>query len=323
MEVGGKRADSTAATFCQPCTDAGDSVAALKLCSVCKEWLCVTCIEYHRRFKATKTHTLLDKDSVSDTTAEQDQSNTTHFCDAHPAELIKYFCPTHDTVHCGDCAASKSCKLDKLSSISSNIRNKREFKELQSNIVQLIQGADALESKVNTIVESVEEEGDNHLDQVARHEQWLIEKIKAHSAGLKDDVNIAMSETKYQLSSVIDTCTDIRSTGEQLSNGLDESNANDSEVFIAFIKAKPVLQTKSDELIAAGRQSKVKHYRFKKCLDIETMLQTSKSFGTYEADVEDVQPSLSTGRPKVKSMNVPQRPDDTGITCTCLCSMCF
>jgi len=295
MEVCGKRADNAGAPFCQPCTDAGDSVAALKLCAVCKEWLCVTCIEYHRRFKATKTHTLLNKDSVSDTTAEQDQSNTTHYCYAHLTELIKYFCPTHDTVHCGDCAASKSGKLDKLSSISNNIRNKKEFKELQSNIVELIQGADALESKVNTIVESAVEEGANHLDQVARHEQGLIEKIKAHSASLKDDVNIATSETTYQLSSVIDMCTDIRSTGEQLSNGLDKSNANDSEVFIAFVKAKPVLQTKSDELIAAGRQSKVKHYRFKKCLDIETMLQTSKSFGTYEAEVEDVQPSLSTG----------------------------
>jgi len=182
-----------------------------------------------------------------------------------------------------------------------------------------------LESKVNTIVESAVGKGANHLDQVARHEQGLIKKIKAHSASLKDDVNIATSETKYQLSSVIDICTDIRSTGEQLSNGLDESNANNSEVFIAFVKAKPVLQTKSDELIAAGRQSKVKHYSFKKCLDIETMLQTSKSFGTYEAEVEDVQPSLSTGRPEVQSMNVPQRPDDTSrpITFTCLCSRCF
>jgi len=76
MEVGGKRSSKAGAPFCQPCTGAGDSVTAVKLCSVCREWLCITCSEYHRRFKATRTHTLLDKDVVAESTQEENQENS-------------------------------------------------------------------------------------------------------------------------------------------------------------------------------------------------------------------------------------------------------
>jgi len=314
MEVDGRCADKTGAQFCQPCADAdaGDSVAAVKFCSVCKDWLCVTCIEYHRRFKSTRTHTLLDTNLVADSTQGESTENAHYYCDAHPTELIKYFCPKNDTVHCGDCAASSTRQMDKICSISNQIRNKDNFKELQSDIVQLIKGADALESKVNTMIESVVEKGASHLDQVARHEQTLIEKIKAHSAGLKDDINIATSEAKHQLGSVIDLCTDIKSTGDQLGDSLKESDRNDSEVFIAFVKAKPVLKSKSDELISARRQANVKQCVFKKCVELETMLQTTKSFGTYEGELEEIQTSQSTGRPEVQTTNVNQHTEATG-----------
>jgi len=297
--------------LCQPCSEGGDTVTAVKFCSVCKEWLCINCTNCHRRFKATKTHTLLDKESVSNTTSKQEQENKTYYCAIHPTELIKYYCPKHAILHCGDCAASKSCKMDKLSSISNNIRSNGDVIAFQSNIFQLVKDADALESKVNTMIESAEEQETCHLNQVATHEQGLIEKIIAHSASLNDDINIAKNETQSQLANVIGKCADIRSVGEQLGHTLDGS-VNDPEVFIAFVKAKPVFQSKSDELVAAVSQTNVKQYRFKKCVDLETMLQTAKSFGTYEAEVKDAQPAQSLEQPDVQTSIVQQNPQNTG-----------
>ena len=315
MEVDGKQRDKDEHTsddpICQPCSEGGDTMTAVKFCSVCKEWMCCNCTNCHRRFKATRTHTLLDKDAVSHSTTEHEPENITYHCAIHPTELIKYYCPKHSMLHCGDCAASVSCKMNKLSSMSSSIRNNEEFVELQSNIVQLVKDADALESKVNTMIESAVEQGTSHLDQVARHEQFLIEKIKTHSASLKDDINIATSEAKYQLGSVIDMCADIRSVGEQFGQTLD-GGVNGPEVFIAFIKAKPVFQSKSVELIEAGNQTNVKQYKFKKCVDLETMLQTTKSFGTYVVEEKDAHPALSPDEPEIQTLNVQQHSEDTG-----------
>ena len=59
MDVDGKHAENTAALSCQPCTDTEERVAAVKFCSVCKEWLCISSTKFHRRLKAAKAHALL------------------------------------------------------------------------------------------------------------------------------------------------------------------------------------------------------------------------------------------------------------------------
>jgi len=96
MEVDGRLADSTAVVeWCQPCADAGNDVIAVKFCSVCKDWLCSACTDFHRRFKASKHHTLYDEDALPVTVQDIEQENKTKYCKTHPNELIKYFCPTH------------------------------------------------------------------------------------------------------------------------------------------------------------------------------------------------------------------------------------
>ena len=92
MEVAGKRSNSEVTPVCQPCADADDNLPAAKFCAVCKEWLCGNCVEYHRRFRPTRNHTLIDKDeAISTDTEDQGAENGKHYCSAHPTELIKYF----------------------------------------------------------------------------------------------------------------------------------------------------------------------------------------------------------------------------------------
>jgi len=285
MEVDGRLADSTRVVeWCQPCADAGNNVIAVKFCSVCQEWLCSACTDFHRRLKALKHHTLYDKDALPVTCQNTEQENKTKYCKTHPNELIKYFCPTHKTLHCGDCAASSTCKMDKISNVCKGIRNDEEFKELNTNVGTFMREATVLESSANEKITSVEEKGARDVAEVDRFEQIIIEKIRSHSRSIKDDINIAISESKYQLEGVIDRCNEIRSVGEQLSNELDESIENNSEVFISFVQAKPALQSTFDELAAAKDQSKQKSYRFKKSVELENALQKVKSFGSYEAE---------------------------------------
>jgi len=294
MEVDGRLAVSTGVMeWCQPCADTGNNVMGVKFCSVCKEWLCSACTDFHRRLNALKHHTLYDKDALPVAVQDIEQENKTKYCKTHPNELIKYFCPTHTTLHCGDCAASSTCKMDKISNVCKDIRTAEEFKELQSNIGHLIEEASVLESSANEMITSSVEKGARDVDEVERFEQLIIEKIKSHSRSIKGDINIATSELKCQLEGVIDRCNEIKSVGEQLSNGLDESIENNSEVFISFVQAKPVLQSTFDELTAAKDQSKQTTFRFKKSVELENALAKVKSFGSYEA-AEATLPARST-----------------------------
>ncbi|CAG2218273.1 KRAB [Mytilus edulis] len=52
------------ASFCDPCSEADKSLTATKYCSDCEERLCTDCAESHCRFKAFKSHHVIDLSSI-------------------------------------------------------------------------------------------------------------------------------------------------------------------------------------------------------------------------------------------------------------------
>ncbi|XP_053386654.1 uncharacterized protein LOC128550838 [Mercenaria mercenaria] len=55
---------------CDPCNTVGDHVEAQGYCTNCEEYLCGTCFRSHSRSKASRHHTLLDKDAMPRITAK-------------------------------------------------------------------------------------------------------------------------------------------------------------------------------------------------------------------------------------------------------------
>ena len=52
------------ADVCDPCLESNKTVHAEKYCSECEEKLCAECTESHRRFKAFKSHDVIDLSSI-------------------------------------------------------------------------------------------------------------------------------------------------------------------------------------------------------------------------------------------------------------------
>jgi hypothetical protein len=50
--------------LCEPCLESNKTVHAEKYCSECEEKLCAECIASHRRFKAFKSHHVIDLSSI-------------------------------------------------------------------------------------------------------------------------------------------------------------------------------------------------------------------------------------------------------------------
>ena len=76
------------APYCQMCIEGGDSIAAEAYCTVCKEFQCLMCSNMHRRSRGTRTHHMLDKESMPTKIADQDHksrhNNLSVFCEEHP-----------------------------------------------------------------------------------------------------------------------------------------------------------------------------------------------------------------------------------------------
>ncbi|XP_052789510.1 uncharacterized protein LOC128223990 isoform X1 [Mya arenaria] len=96
-----QKGPSSRKRFCNPCSDECQEEASM-FCKACKEYLCETCVAYHRKQKATKDHTLSTDLSIGDTDEDKDIP-----CDV--CKIAKTFSPSEN--FCTDCEENlcKSC----------------------------------------------------------------------------------------------------------------------------------------------------------------------------------------------------------------------
>jgi hypothetical protein len=77
----------------------GKNSTAVKYCSDCEEKLCGDCAGSHLRFKAFKSHHVIDLSSIGSKIPTSSKIN----CEIHPDVQIDYFCSQHDVVCCRVC----------------------------------------------------------------------------------------------------------------------------------------------------------------------------------------------------------------------------
>ncbi|XP_060569257.1 uncharacterized protein LOC132727706 [Ruditapes philippinarum] len=152
MEVSGKTRDRAQGltsssgsskchgVLCQPCSSEGESFEADGFCQNCQEYLCKTCIKYHRKVTVSKHHTVLDKGNMP-TNVEQHtfKQICTLTCDKHKLEIIKYFCKEHDTSGCENCMVigHKTCKVEFIPDIADEFTNGEEYKAILAKLEKL------------------------------------------------------------------------------------------------------------------------------------------------------------------------------------------
>ncbi|XP_052073670.1 E3 ubiquitin-protein ligase TRIM71-like [Mytilus californianus] len=91
------------ANLCDPCSAANKSLTATKYCSDCEERLCTDCAESHRRFKAFKSHHVIDLSSIGSNKLISAKKN----CHVHSDMLWDYYCTDHEIVCCRACISNE------------------------------------------------------------------------------------------------------------------------------------------------------------------------------------------------------------------------
>ncbi|XP_060589368.1 transcription intermediary factor 1-alpha-like [Ruditapes philippinarum] len=151
MEVSGKKENkhqvqisssgsSQSCKVCQPCKADGESLEADGFCQNCQEYLCKTCIKYHRKVTVSKHHTILDKATMPKNVEPQIVKRLcTETCEKHKLKIIKYFCSDHDTVGCGNCMVidHKACHVEFIPDIADEFINGEAYKAILDRLEKL------------------------------------------------------------------------------------------------------------------------------------------------------------------------------------------
>ena len=105
--------------MCSPCEDKGLMVEAAFYCIICDDFLCVPCYQVHNSLKATKSHSVFDRDEIGKWGQQVKHSTLptakghqvkhstlpTSVCPDHPDETLKLLCLDHNTLCCSVCGS--------------------------------------------------------------------------------------------------------------------------------------------------------------------------------------------------------------------------
>jgi hypothetical protein len=130
MEVYGKRA-GTVTEPCEPCQITGKCTQSDGYCKDCEENMCTKCFQNHATGKLCRNHVMSPLGQGILDGKDRERSNEK--CKTHTSEYIKYYCPKHDMVTCGDCnvADHHGCKMEFISIVSKRFENSSEFKDIE------------------------------------------------------------------------------------------------------------------------------------------------------------------------------------------------
>ncbi|VDI49609.1 Hypothetical predicted protein [Mytilus galloprovincialis] len=124
-------------SLCDPCTAENLSVPATKYCPACEERLCPTCTESHTRFKAFKSHQVIDLSTV----ASDIPISAKKICNVHTDMLLDYYCTDHEIVCCRACIPKDHRKCENvlpLEHASKDVKKSALFTDVMQDINQLI-----------------------------------------------------------------------------------------------------------------------------------------------------------------------------------------
>jgi len=93
----GEKAQSSGKT----CENGLDCNPAVVHCLDCKCFLCQTCLEYHKKVKASKHHRCVSLREIKEDVRKMEQKR---YCAEHEEEELKLYCKTCREVICRDCA---------------------------------------------------------------------------------------------------------------------------------------------------------------------------------------------------------------------------
>ncbi|XP_052808134.1 uncharacterized protein LOC128237003 [Mya arenaria] len=287
MEVSGKKLSDQDRAYCQPCYEEGEHITADAFCTVCKEFLCSTCINEHRALKATKRHTLLDKTSMpTSMTDKVNEENNNMPCDIHPKEFIKYFCSSHETVNCGHCLVieHRSCKINIISEISDSFKNGPDYRDIKSLISKLLKDVNDCISDVESNIKTVLKIGEDEIKKLKDYREKVNNNFDEREKSLLEIIEQIKDMDKSRLDSLKPKCDEIKAKLDEMKCKLDAQERNSVNLFIEAKKVRKQVECLEAALNDISKENIVQRYEFIKDTATEKLIAASSSLGIVSKD---------------------------------------
>jgi len=226
--------------------------------------------------------------------------NISEYCEEHPRELIKYYCPTHKSLHCADCYILDfhKCKMELVTKVAAGFKDGESYKEFKSKMSKLTDdfsiNTSELEKKVNANKNNERKDTEQVLAFQAHITASLnktCKQITAQIAKANQDSNAALSDLQERSKATGDEASSLK-------DYIDGNEDNDVLLFISTHRSQIKMGEISNKLQQIMEEQKVvPKYEFVKNAEAEASLANPSWIGVYrKIGVERITGGLGHGR---------------------------
>ncbi|XP_052818165.1 protein wech-like [Mya arenaria] len=293
MEVSGKIRDPglgkcsvDTTVYCQPCDEGGFRAVARGFCQTCEEYMCDPCIEAHKRFKVSRNHIMLSKDKMPSfyPSSKKSDIGETEYCKTHPKEMIKFYCPTHCDLGCGDCVVlnHRSCEVDYIADVAQDFVIGNEFRELGPSIKRTEDLLSGSISNVDELLDEVENQSKHEIARLRKFRAEINTYLDRHEKELLDNIRKVEIDDENVLNALKSDCESAKSGLEAMRAELSSGDISVNQRYVAARRAEKDIRNTLDKKEQISGLIKARKYRFIQDEDTERLLGSNMGLGTLD-----------------------------------------
>ena len=318
---------------CGPCQTDGLDKQANHYCNECREYLCNSCKDAHRKLAISKSHTILSGKQMPARTSSSQRSDFIAYCSCNKNKQVEFYCEEHHEVICNPCkmVRHRSCKTLDVQEKSAGYTTAR-VNSMLTKIKSLIHEFDTKRKQRKTDREELK-----HLKEDCKNKiKYFRATIDGILDNLEEKVLDEVDEYDEKQSRRIDQHITVLTTGLQMLDADREqleyakTNGNKVKMFTTDVQVSKSLQEYKAMLAEIGNYVSEITLTFegnKKLEDFQTEITTlgclkgkGRSLGSYHKDGNKSNKKTFLGKKATLQNQVYVRsPDDKMTPCISGC----
>ncbi|XP_063408341.1 E3 ubiquitin-protein ligase Midline-1-like [Mytilus trossulus] len=302
-----KRAIQRSEKICNSCHVKNKTKEAVSWCTTCEEGFCGQCEEYHKSFKITSKHTVINVQNI-----QSDQSGFqitgALSCEDHADKIVEVFCVDHSKPCCTLCATLTHRKCENVISIQNaaiDIKQSSQTTELVRKLKENGKGINEIVQNQTQTFESIQTEYENILQDISKLKERAIENLNKIENQIKFELSSSKKQVDLKLTDDIDKFSNYKSivnNWERMLLGTIRGGS-DQQCLLEVNKIGLKFTALEEEMNEAVKRIKYVSFRFVPSDQMTKLTSSTGSLGSFKIHEQCLERTSTSGTLLNKSVN--------------------
>ena len=285
--------DQVVDPLCEPCLEnTKTKVDAVCFCPECNVFLCMSCLDYHKRLPILQDHTILRGSRMPKSLADKPVKYPN--CILHVGNTNDHYCIEHHKMVCTECIKQDHlrCNNMTISDICKSLGSD-DIKQLRTTVESIKRNVINTQSELDKYIGDLEKQKQAMIEKAEQERDKIISKAKELFEETVSDITELCKKTTSQIAKQISTLTDEIHTVDEIIETLNKmiTTTFNENLFVRIQRIVKNVQECKKELDSMTSQAQITEFLFASSMDVSTFLNDSKTLGDIQEALTEIGPN--------------------------------